>query len=146
MAYIGNNAAVFALSITAIPFYARMADLSFREVDKNLIHAVLSMDATRFQTILEVVMPESMQSLITGFTVTVIAVIAAGSMAGFVGGNGLGWLSIRYYYQRYNHVVMVSVIVVLIILNITVQWFGRPPRQTRHQSQIKQPPTSRVYI
>jgi len=115
---------LFSSFITAIPFYARMAELSFREMDKNLIHAVLSMGATRFQTIREVVVPESMPSLITGFTVTVIAVIAAGAMVGFVGGNGLGRLTIIYGYQRYNPVVMISVIVVLIILNITVRWFG----------------------
>jgi len=121
---IGNSAAVFVLSITAIPFYARMAELSFREVDKNLINAVLSMGATRFQAIREVVLPESLPSLITGFTVTIIAVIAAGSMVGFVGGNGLGRLAISYGYQRYNPTVMISVIVVLIILNVAVQWLG----------------------
>lgn len=121
---IGNNAAVFVLSVTAIPFYARMAELSFRDVDKNLINAVLSMGASRLQALREVVLPESLPSLITGFTVTIIAIIAASSMVGFIGGNGLGRLAISYGYQRYNPTVMIAVIVVLIALNVAVQWFG----------------------
>jgi len=121
---IGNSAAVFVLSVTAIPFYARMAELSFREVDKNLIQAVLSMGATRLQTLREVVLPESLPSLISGFTVTIIAIIAASSMVGFIGGNGLGRLAISYGYQRYNPTIMIAVIAVLIALNVAVQWFG----------------------
>lgn len=121
---IGNSAAVFVLSVTAIPFYARMAELSFREVDKNLINAVLSMGATRLQALREVVLPESLPGLITGFTVTIIAIIAATSMVGFIGGNGLGRLAISYGYQRYNPTVMIAVIAVLIFLNVAVQWFG----------------------
>lgn len=121
---IGNEAMIFVLSISAIPFYARMAELSFREVDRNLIDAIRAMGATRFQAIREVAVPEALSSLITGFTVTVIAIVAASAMAGFVGGNGLGKLAISYGYQRYNLVVMIAVIVILIILNIAIQWFG----------------------
>lgn len=121
---IGNGAAVFVLSVTAIPFYARMAELSFRDVDKNLINAVRSMGATRLQTLREAVLPEALPGIISGFTVTIIAIIAAGSMVGFIGGNGLGRLAISYGYQRYNLTVMSAVIAVLILLNVAVQWFG----------------------
>jgi len=121
---IGNEAMIFVLSISAIPFYARMAELSFREVDKNLIDAVRAMGATRFQAIREVALPEAFSSLITGFTVTIIAILAASAMAGFIGGNGLGKLAISYGYLRYNLVVMISVLVILIVLNIAIQWFG----------------------
>jgi len=131
---IGNEAMIFVLSISAIPFYARMAELSFRNVDKNLIDAVRAMGATRFQAIREVAIPEALSSLITGFTVTVIAIVAASAMAGFVGGNGLGKLAISYGYQRYNLAIMVAVIVALILLNIAIQWFGdHMARKTNHQ-------------
>ncbi|RCL03303.1 MAG: D-methionine transport system permease protein [Candidatus Tokpelaia sp. JSC161] len=121
---VGNEAMIFVLSVSAIPFYARMAELSFRGVDKNLIEAVRVMGATRFQIIWEVAIPEALSSLIIGFTVTVISIVAASAMAGFIGGNGLGRLAISYGYQRYNPVVMISVIFILILLNIAIQWFG----------------------
>lgn len=121
---IGNEAMIFVLSISAIPFYARMAELSFRDVDKNLLDAIRAMGATRLQAIREVAIPEALPSLVTGFTVTVIAIMAASAMAGFVGGNGLGKLAISYGYQRYNLVIMIAVIAILIALNIAIQWFG----------------------
>jgi len=36
----------------------------------------------------------------------------------------LGRLAISYGYQRYNPIVMIAVIAVLIALNVAVQWFG----------------------
>ncbi|RCL02710.1 MAG: D-methionine transport system permease protein [Candidatus Tokpelaia sp. JSC188] len=121
---IGNEAMIFVLSISAIPFYARIAELSFREVDRNLIDTVRAMGATRFQAIREVAIPETLSSLISGFTVTVITILAATAMAGFIGANGLGKLAISYGYQRYNLVVMTILIIILIILNNVIQWFG----------------------
>lgn len=120
----GNWAMIFVLSVSAIPFYARMAQMSFRSVDKNLIDAIRALGATRFQVIREVLLPEALSSLITGFTVTVIAIIGATAMAGFIGGGGLGPLAINYGYQRYILVVMNTVVGILILLNIAVQWFG----------------------
>jgi len=121
---IGNEAMIFVLSFSAIPFYARMVEVSLRGVDKNLIDAVRVMGASRMQIIREVILPEARASLVSGFTVTVIAIVAASAMAGFVGGGGLGTIAINYGYQRYNLMIMSIVIALLIILNFTLQWFG----------------------
>jgi len=82
------------------------------------------MGASRLQIIREVILPEARVSLISGFTVTVIAIIAASAMAGFVGGGGLGTIAINYGYQRYNLMIMSIVIALLIVLNFILQWFG----------------------
>jgi len=121
---IGNEAMIFVLSLSAIPFYARMVEVSLRSVDKNLIEAVRTMGASRLQIIREVILPEAKSSLVSGFTVTVIAIIAASAMAGFVGGGGLGTIAINYGYQRYNLMIMTIVIALLIALNFILQWFG----------------------
>jgi len=132
---IGNEAMIFVLSISAIPFYARMVEVSLRSVDKNLIDAVRAMGASRTQLIREVILPEARVSLVSGFTVTVIAIVAASAMAGFVGGGGLGTIAINYGYQRYNLMIMSIVIALLIMLNFTLQWFGdRVARQLNHGS------------
>lgn len=129
----GNEATIFVLAVSAIPFYARMAELSFRSIDKNLIDAIRSMGATRLQLIRNVIIPESKSSLIIGLTVTIIAIIGASAMTGFVGGNGLGKIAISYGYKRDMSDVMTVVVIILIALNIAVQWFGdRLSRQFDH--------------
>lgn len=120
----GIKSVIFVLTISAIPFYARMAELSFRNVDKGLIEAIRAMGASRRQIVFNVVIPESLSSLVTGFTVMVIAIISATSLAGYLGGGGLGDMAIRFGYQRYLPEVMTMVIIVLIVLNVVVQWVG----------------------
>ncbi|UXM94810.1 ABC transporter permease [Bartonella sp. HY329] len=121
---IGNEAVIFVLIVSAVPFYARMSELSFRNVDKNLIDAVRSMGASRWQLIREVIIPEAFSSIILGFTVTIISIIGASAMAGFIGGGGLGQIAISYGFNRGMTDVMIIVVAILIALNVAVQWFG----------------------
>jgi len=120
----GIKSVIFILTISAIPFYARMAEMSFRNIDEGLIEAIRAMGASRFQIICNVIIPESLASLVTGVTVMVIAIISATSLAGYLGGGGLGDMAIRFGYQRYIPEVMTMVIIVLVALNIAVQWCG----------------------
>ena len=121
---IGTTAAIVPLSIAAIPFYARIAEASLREVDRGLIEAAQAMGAHRRQIILKVLVPEALPALVAGFTITVVSLIGASAMAGAVGGGGLGDLAIRYGYQRFDTTVMVAVIVVLIVLVSGLQFAG----------------------
>ncbi|AGF74887.1 ABC transporter, permease protein [Bartonella australis AUST/NH1] len=121
---VGVPAVIFVLTISAIPFYARMAELSFKTVEYSLVEAVRSMGASHSQIIRYVLIPEALPSLITSFTVMIISLISATSLAGYLGGGGLGDMAIRYGYQRYNTTIMTMVIILLIILNIIVQWSG----------------------
>ncbi|WP_409360950.1 methionine ABC transporter permease [Bartonella heixiaziensis] len=119
---VGIPSVIFVLTISAIPFYARMSELSFKTVENGLIEAVRSMGANRLQIIRYVLIPEALPSLIAGFTVMIISLIGATSLAGYLGGGGLGDMAIRYGYQRYNTSIMTIVIILLIILNVIVQW------------------------
>ncbi|MET3560636.1 D-methionine transport system permease protein [Bartonella japonica] len=119
---IGMPAVIFILTISAIPFYARMAELSFKTVERGLIEAVRSMGASRLQIVRHVLIPEALPSLITGFTVMVISLIGTTSLAGYLGGGDLGDMAIRYGYQRYNTSIMTCVIILLIVLNVVTQW------------------------
>ncbi|GAA5109112.1 methionine ABC transporter permease [Bartonella jaculi] len=119
---VGIPSVIFVLTISAIPFYARMAELSFKTVENGLIEAVRSMGASRLQIVRYVLIPEALPSLITGFTVMIISLIGATSLAGYLGGGGLGDMAIRYGYQRYNTAIMTIVIILLIILNVIIQW------------------------
>ncbi|CAN0624703.1 L-methionine/D-methionine ABC transporter membrane subunit [Burkholderia multivorans] len=121
---IGVWAAVVPLSIAAIPFFARIAEVSLREVDRGLIEAALAMGAKRRHIVWHVLLPEALPGMLGGFTITVVALIGSTAMAGAVGAGGLGDLAIRYGYQRFDTTVMTTVIVILIALVSVVQFTG----------------------
>ncbi|MBB4237337.1 D-methionine transport system permease protein [Rhizobium esperanzae] len=121
---LGTWAAIVPLAIAATPYYARIAEVSLREVDRGLIDAVRAMGGNRWTIIREVLVPEALPGIVAGFTVTLVTLIGASAMAGAIGAGGLGDLAIRYGYQRFETSVMIAVVAVLIILVCGIQWFG----------------------
>jgi D-methionine transport system permease protein len=121
---IGVWAAVVPLAISATPFFARIAEISLREVDRGLVEAAQAMGCERRHIVWHVLLPEALPGIIGGFTLTVVSLIGASAMAGAVGAGGLGDIAIRYGYQRFDTTVMAVVIVLLIGLVSLVQWVG----------------------
>jgi len=121
---IGTWAAIVPLSIAATPYYARIAEVSLREVDHGLIEAARAMGGNRWTIIREVLVPEALPGIVAGFTVTLVTLIGASAMAGAIGAGGLGDLAIRYGYQRFETSVMIAVVIVLIIMVCGIQWAG----------------------
>src|SRR3954451_3580661 len=87
---IGENAALPALIIGSAPFYARMVEIGLREIDKGVIEAARSMGAKTSTIIFKVLLPESMPAIVSGITVTTIALIGYTAIAGVIGAGGLG--------------------------------------------------------
>ncbi|WP_040114619.1 methionine ABC transporter permease [Rhizobium gallicum] len=121
---LGTWAAIVPLAIAATPYYARIAEVSLREVDRGLIDAVRAMGGNRWTIIREVLVPEALPGIVVGFTVTLVTLIGASAMAGAIGAGGLGDLAIRYGYQRFETNVMIAVVIVLIVLVCGIQWLG----------------------
>lgn len=121
---IGIWAAVVPLSVSATPFFARIAEVSLREVEHGLIEAAQAMGCRRWHIVRHVLLPEALPGIIGGFTITLVSMIGASAMAGAVGAGGLGDLAIRYGYQRFDTTVMIAVIVVLVLLVSLVQFAG----------------------
>ncbi|MBB2677263.1 UNVERIFIED_ORG: D-methionine transport system permease protein [Rhizobium esperanzae] len=121
---LGTWAAIVPLAIAATPYYARIAEVSLREVDRGLIDAVRAMGGNRWTIVREVLVPEALPGIVAGFTVTLVTLIGASAMAGAIGAGGLGDLAIRYGYQRFETNVMIAVVAVLIVLVCGIQWFG----------------------
>jgi D-methionine transport system permease protein len=121
---IGTTAAIVPLTVAAIPFVARMVETSLREVDQGVIEAAQAMGASPWEIISKVLIPEAMPSLISGVTITAINLIGYSTMAGAIGGGGLGDLAVRYGYQRFRGDVMFATVVILVLLVQGVQMFG----------------------
>ncbi len=121
---IGPEAALPALIIGAAPFYARMVEIGLREIDKGVIEAAKSMGATSFTIIWKVLIPESLPALVSGITVTAIALVGYTAMAGMIGAGGLGNLAYLEGFSRGNSdVTLVATVLVLIIVFI-LQFIG----------------------
>jgi D-methionine transport system permease protein len=121
---IGEDAALPALIIGAAPFYARMVEIGLREIDKGVIEAAKSMGAKTSTIIWKVLLPESMPALVSGITVTAIALVGYTAMAGAIGAGGLGNLAYLEGFQRTRpDVTLVATIIILIIVFI-IQFIG----------------------
>lgn len=121
---LGTTASIVPLTIAAAPFVARLIESSLKEVDKPILEAVTVMGSTTWQIITKVLLPESLSSVISAITLTVINLIGYSAMAGLVGGGGLGQVAIQYGYNRYNTFIMISTVILLIVLVQLVQWAG----------------------
>lgn len=121
---VGTKATIVPLTIAAFPFVARLVESSLRKVNPNLTETAQSMGATPLQIILKVLLPESVPSLIDDVTLALTTILGYSAMSGTIGGGGLGRLAIQYGYNRYETLVMLLAVVVLIVVVQIFQSLG----------------------
>ena len=121
---VGTVASIVPLTVAAFPFMARLVESSLREVNPNIIEAAQSMGASTLQIVTRVMLPESVPSLITNFTLAITTIMGYTAMSGAVGGGGLGKLALSYGYQRYRFAVLYLAVIVLVIITQVIQSFG----------------------
>lgn len=120
----GPNAALPALIIGSAPFYARMVLIALKEIDKGVIEAARSMGATTGTIIWKVLLPESKPALISGITVTAIALVGYTAMAGIIGAGGLGTLAFLDGFQRSREDVTLMATILILIIVFVIQFIG----------------------
>ncbi len=121
---IGTTASIVPLTISAIPFIARVFESSLRETDHGVIEAARSFGASNLQILLRVYVKESIPRMLNGIVLLVISLIGYSAMAGTVGGGGIGDIAIRYGYQQYKTDYLVVCSVILIIFVQIIQMIG----------------------
>lgn len=121
---IGTTAAIVPLSIAAAPFVARIMESSLKETPKGVIESSLAMGATVLQIVGKVLIPESLPSIVSGITLTIINLIGYSAIAGAIGGGGLGNLAIRFgLYSRKADIMTVAIIAIIILVQ-GIQFLG----------------------
>jgi len=121
---IGTTATIVPLSIAAAPFVARVMESSIGEIDKGVMESSLAMGATVPEIIKMVLIPESLPSIISGITLTIINLIGYSAMAGAIGGGGLGNLAVRFGLYKFQTDIMIASLIVIIILVQGIQIIG----------------------
>lgn len=120
----GTDACIIAIAASCIPMYARIVESSLLEIDKGKVEAAKSIGSSNLQIVFRILLPETIPSLIRGFTVAVITIISMTALAGMFGAGGIGDIAVRFGYQRFQHDVLFAAVYVLIILVQIVQFLG----------------------
>lgn len=116
---IGTKGAIVPLVFGTVPFFARQIDTALSEVDEGVIEAAKSMGSTPLEIIFRVYIREGLPGIIRAITITMVSLIGLSTMAGSIGGGGLGDLAIRYGHQRYQtDITYVTVIIILILVSL----------------------------
>ena len=121
---IGSVASIVPLVVAAFPFVARLVESSLRELDPNIIEMAQSMGSSTMQIIFHVMLPESVPSLVTNFTLAITTILGYTAMSGAIGGGGLGKIAISIGYSRYKYAVLYMAVIVLVILVQIFQSIG----------------------
>lgn len=120
----GPTAGLPALVIAAAPFYGRLIETGFREIDKGVIEAAQSMGASKWEIIYKVLIPESLPSIVAGITTTTISLVGYTAMAGVIGAGGLGNLAYLEGFQRSKPTVTLVATVLILIIVFFIQITG----------------------
>ena len=120
----GVEAALPALIIGAAPFYARLVLIALREIDKGVIEAARSMGAKTSTIIWKVLIPESLPALLSGITVTAVALVGYTAMAGIIGAGGLGNLAFIDGFQRSRDDVTQMATIIILVIVFILQFIG----------------------
>lgn len=113
---IGATATIVPLVVAAAPFIARLVESSIKEIDPGVIEAAQSMGASPMRIITHVMLPEARPSILVGSAIAITTILGYSSMAGFVGGGGLGDIAIRFGYYRYDNTIMLITVAILVII------------------------------
>lgn len=122
---IGTKAAIIPLSFVVTAFIARLIEGSIREVSNNLVEMGIAMGASPLQIVFKILIAESKPAIVRNVTTSFIGLLNYSSMAGAIGGGGLGDLAIRYGYQRFMPEITFFVILTIIILVQIIQILGK---------------------
>ena len=121
---VGPVSVVVPLVVSAAPFVGRMVESSLSEVDSGVIEAAQSMGSNSWQIVYKVLVPEAKPSLLIGAAISVTTILGYSSMAGIVGGGGLGAVATNYGLYRYEDLIMLITVVIIVVIVQIFQELG----------------------
>ena len=121
---IGTTASIVPLTLSAIPFIARIIETALRETSPGVIEAARAFGASDWQILWRVYIKESVPRIVNGVVLLIISLVGYSAMAGTVGGGGIGDIAIRFGYQQYRTDYLVICSIILIIFVQVIQMIG----------------------
>lgn len=121
---IGTSAVIVPLTIAAIPDFARLVEQTLRDVNPGVLEAGEAMGASPFQIARKILLREARSGLVGALVILTVNYISFTTVAGLVGGGGIGDFAVRYGYYRYQPDIMVFTVILIIIWVQVIQALG----------------------
>lgn len=121
---LGTTAATVPMVINSIPYLARFVEQVLLEVNRGAVEAAESMGAGRLRIIWSVLYAEGRSGIANSITILTVSFLSYSTVAGLVGGGGIGDFAIRYGYYRYQTDVMVFTILLIVAFVQVFQFTG----------------------
>jgi len=121
---LGTTAATVPMVVNSIPYFARFVEQALLDVSRGTVEAAEAMGANRRQIIWKVLYGEARSGIANSITIITISFLSYSTVAGLVGGGGIGDFAIRYGYYRYETDVMLFTIFLMVILVQVLQFSG----------------------
>jgi YaeC family lipoprotein len=121
---LGTLGAIVPMVVNSIPYFARFVEQNLLEVNRGVIEAAESMGASRLQIIWKVLYSEARSGLAGAITILTVSFLSYSTVAGLVGGGGIGDFAIRYGYYRYQTEVMLFTIFLIVVFVQALQFGG----------------------
>lgn len=117
---IGTTAVIVPLTIAAIPFVARIIESALSKVDYWVIVAAKIDGAKKIKIIFKIKIRSQLPELVNGVGITSVAIIGYTTMAGVVGGGGLGNYAITkgLYHYSWSSVLYPTLIITAMVILI----------------------------
>jgi len=121
---LGTVAATVPMVVNSIPYFARFVEQVLLDVNRGAVEAAESMGAGRLRIIWSVLYAESRSGLANSITILTVSFLSYSTVAGLIGGGGIGDFAIRYGYYRYQTDVMVFTILLIVVFVQILQFTG----------------------
>ncbi|TAK74353.1 MAG: ABC transporter permease [Aquabacterium sp.] len=121
---LGTTAATVPMVVNSIPYFARFIEQTLLEVNRGVVEAAESMGASRAQVIWKVLYAEARSGIANAVTILTVSFLSYSTVAGLVGGGGIGDFAIRYGYYRYQTDVMFFTIALIVVFVQVLQFGG----------------------
>ncbi|GHS87404.1 ABC transporter permease [Campylobacterota bacterium] len=121
---IGIKAAIVPMVIAGTPFFARLVENALRDLPREVNSVGLVSCGSPWQIIIHAQLSEALPGIVAGITLNTISMIEYSAIAGTIGAGGIGYLAVLYGYQRFDHNIMISTIIVLIATIQLIQFIG----------------------
>ncbi|TEA77437.1 ABC transporter permease subunit [Allopusillimonas ginsengisoli] len=140
----GLTAALIPLSIIATPFVARQTETALRCASSQAIdESIKAGTAAPLRT--RELLPRAAPGIVAGLGLTVACLVGYSTLAGALGGGGLGSFGMQYGYSEFRPVLLMAVVLVLIALAESAQALGYAVAQ-RLDAELAQPTRRRFLM
>lgn len=119
-----TTAATVPMVVNSIPYFARFVEQTLLDVNRGVVEAAESMGANRRQIIWKVLYTEARSGIANSITIITVSFLSYSTVAGLVGGGGIGDFAIRYGYYRYQTDVMFFTIFLIVAFVQAFQFTG----------------------